>query len=81
MYWQVPDVAWEDIGGLEEAKREVQELVQFPLEHPEKFEKFGLPPSKGVLFYGPPGMFINFPVLSNSLLRIAVVHYALPRGI
>jgi len=29
--------------------------VQYPVEHPEKFEKFGMSPSKGVLFYGPPG--------------------------
>eukprot|EP00257_Ricinus_communis_P020377 XP_015579591.1 cell division cycle protein 48 homolog [Ricinus communis] len=37
------------------AKRELQETVQYPVEHPEKFEKFGMSPSKGVLFYGPPG--------------------------
>jgi AAA+ superfamily predicted ATPase len=30
-------------------------LLQYPVEHPEKFEKFGMAPSKGVLFYGPPG--------------------------
>merc|ERR1712241_928743 len=34
---------------------ELQELVQYPVEHPEKFLKFGMMPSKGVLFYGPPG--------------------------
>jgi SpoVK/Ycf46/Vps4 family AAA+-type ATPase len=48
-------VSWEDIGGLENVKRELQEVVQYPVEHPEKFEKFGMAPSKGVLFYGPPG--------------------------
>jgi ATP-dependent 26S proteasome regulatory subunit len=42
-------------GGLENVKRELQELVQYPVEHPEKFLKFGMTPSKGVLFYGPPG--------------------------
>lgn len=47
---------WDDIGGLEGVKRELQEVVQYPVEHPEKFEKFGMAPSKGVLFYGPPGM-------------------------
>ncbi|KAL9427358.1 hypothetical protein AB3S75_029534 [Citrus x aurantiifolia] len=52
---EVPNVSWEDIGGLETVKRELQETVQYPVEHPEKFEKFGLSPSKGVLFYGPPG--------------------------
>ncbi|KAL8123429.1 cell division cycle protein 48 homolog [Apium graveolens] len=52
---EVPDVSWDDIGGLENVKRELQETVQYPVEHPEKFEKFGMSPSKGVLFYGPPG--------------------------
>lgn len=42
-------------GGLENVKKELQELVQYPVEHPEKFLKFGMTPSKGVLFYGPPG--------------------------
>eukprot|EP00735_Rhodelphis_limneticus_P013894 TRINITY_DN7856_c0_g1::TRINITY_DN7856_c0_g1_i1::g.23808::m.23808 TRINITY_DN7856_c0_g1::TRINITY_DN7856_c0_g1_i1::g.23808 ORF type:complete len:803 (-),score=249.15,sp/P54774/CDC48_SOYBN/80.67/0.0,AAA/PF00004.24/1e-47,AAA/PF00004.24/1.5e-46,CDC48_N/PF02359.13/4.5e-23,AAA_22/PF13401.1/1.2e+03,AAA_22/PF13401.1/1.5e-05,AAA_22/PF13401.1/0.0031,RuvB_N/PF05496.7/1.2e-05,RuvB_N/PF05496.7/9.2e-06,AAA_16/PF13191.1/1.6e-05,AAA_16/PF13191.1/0.00044,AAA_17/PF13207.1/2.1e-05,AAA_17/PF13207.1/0.00078,AAA_33/PF1 len=52
---EVPNVTWEDVGGLEGVKRELQETVQYPVEHPDKFEKFGMSPSKGVLFYGPPG--------------------------
>merc|ERR1712042_281543 len=52
---EVPNISWTDIGGLESVKRELQELVQYPVEHPEKFLKFGMMPSKGVLFYGPPG--------------------------
>jgi len=52
---ETPNVTWEDIGGLENVKRELQELVQYPVEHPEEFLKFGMQPSRGVLFYGPPG--------------------------
>lgn len=52
---EVPDVTWDDIGGLEHTKKELQELILYPIEHPEKFHKFGMDPSKGVLFYGPPG--------------------------
>ncbi|CAM0880467.1 unnamed protein product [Alopecurus aequalis] len=52
---EVPNVSWDDVGGLDGVKRELQETVQYPVEHPEKFEKFGMSPSKGVLFYGPPG--------------------------
>lgn len=52
---EVPNVSWDDVGGLENVKRELQELVQYPVEHPDKFLKFGMTPSKGVLFYGPPG--------------------------
>ena len=48
-------MTWDDVGGLDGVKRELQEVVQYPVEHPEKFEKFGMSPSKGVLFYGPPG--------------------------
>ncbi len=52
---EVPNVTWDDIGGLEKVKQELQETVQYPVEHPEMFEKYGMSPSKGVLFYGPPG--------------------------
>ena len=52
---EVPNVTWDDIGGLEDVKRELRELVQYPIEHPELFEKFGQQASRGVLFYGPPG--------------------------
>ncbi|XP_060948384.1 transitional endoplasmic reticulum ATPase [Limanda limanda] len=55
MVAEVPQVNWADIGGLEEVKRELQELVQYPVEYPDKFLKFGMTPSRGVLFYGPPG--------------------------
>ncbi|KAJ0017250.1 hypothetical protein Pint_10134 [Pistacia integerrima] len=52
---EVPKVSWEDIGGLDTVKRELQETVQYPVEHPQMFEKFGMSPSRGVLLYGPPG--------------------------
>merc|ERR1711935_885997 len=52
---EVPDIHWEDVGGLEQVKRELHETVQYPVEHAEKYIKFGMSPSKGVLFYGPPG--------------------------
>ncbi|XP_003737268.1 transitional endoplasmic reticulum ATPase [Galendromus occidentalis] len=52
---EVPNVSWEDIGGLEGVKQELQEMIQYPVEHPDKFLKFGMSPPKGVLFYGPPG--------------------------
>ena len=54
-YVEVPDVHWEDVGGLEDVKRELHETVQYPVEHADKFIKFGMSPSKGVLFYGPSG--------------------------
>lgn len=52
---EIPDVRWEDVGGLEDVKRELHETVQYPVEHADKYIKFGMSPSKGVLFYGPSG--------------------------
>merc|ERR1712157_619809 len=52
---EVPNIKWDDIGGLEDTKRSLQETILYPIDHPEKFEKFGMTPSRGVLFYGPPG--------------------------
>jgi len=52
---EVPDINWADIGGLEDTKRELQEMVRYPIEHRGLFEQFGMQASRGVLFYGPPG--------------------------
>jgi transitional endoplasmic reticulum ATPase len=52
---EIPNITWDDIGGLEETKKDLQEMILYPIEHPDKFQKFGMNPSKGVLFYGPPG--------------------------
>jgi len=50
-----PQVSFDDIGGLDEQIREIKEVVELPLTHPELFEKVGIEPPKGVLLYGPPG--------------------------
>ena len=52
---EVPNVHWEDIGGLKEVKRKLQEMVEWPLKYRELFEYAGLRPPKGILLYGPPG--------------------------
>jgi transitional endoplasmic reticulum ATPase len=52
---QVPDIKWEDIGGLDSAKQELKEAVEWPLKYPEHFEKFGVRPPRGVLIHGSPG--------------------------
>jgi transitional endoplasmic reticulum ATPase len=49
------DIQYEDIGGLERELQLVREMIELPLRHPEIFEKLGIKPPKGVLFYGPPG--------------------------
>jgi len=52
---EVPNVHWDDIGGLEEVKQELREAVEWPLKYPEAFEALGITPPKGILLYGPPG--------------------------
>lgn len=52
---QVPNVKWRDIGGLEGVKRQLVEMIQWPMEHPDIYLKYGAKPSRGVLFFGPPG--------------------------
>ena len=52
---QIPDIKWDDVGGLEEAKQELKEAVEWPLKNPEKFRKFGINPPKGVILTGIPG--------------------------
>jgi len=52
---KIPQVTYEDIGGLGNAISKVREMIELPLIHPEIFEKLGVEPPKGVLLYGPPG--------------------------
>ncbi len=52
---EVPNVKWEDIGGLKQVKQELKETIEWPLTSPESFEGMGITPPKGVLLYGPPG--------------------------
>ena len=52
---EVPNVRWEDVGGLEHAKQELMEAVEWPLKYPEVFSAVNIKPPKGILLYGPPG--------------------------
>jgi ATP-dependent 26S proteasome regulatory subunit len=48
-------VSWDEVGGLEEARMYIRRSVEWPLKHPEAFERLNVPRPKGVLIYGPPG--------------------------
>ncbi len=52
---QVPNVTWDDVGGLDAARDKLREGVELPLKHPEAFRRLGIRPAKGFLLYGPPG--------------------------
>ncbi len=55
VFVEVPNVRWEDIGGLAEVKRELKEAVEMPLKKPEVFKRLGIRPVRGILLFGPPG--------------------------
>ena len=52
---QAPTVGWDDIGGLDEVKRQLREGIELPLQNPDAFKRLGIRPAKGFLLYGPPG--------------------------
>ncbi len=64
---QVPNVSWDDVGGLDTLKEEMHEAVEWPLKHKEVFEHADVKPPKGILLYGPPGT-------GKTLIAKAVAH-------
>ena len=55
VFTEIPNVTWDDIGGLEEAKRALMECVEWPLKYPDLFARAGTTPPRGILVSGPPG--------------------------
>ena len=65
---KVPDSTYDMVGGLDEQIKEVKEVIELPIKHPEIFESLGIAQPKGVLLYGPPGT-------GKTLLARAVAHH------
>ena len=55
VFVEIPNVKWDQVGGLEEIKQKLIEAVDWPLSHPKIFSRMGISPPKGILLYGPPG--------------------------
>ena len=55
VYVEVPQVKWDQVGGLKQVKQELMESVEWPLKKPEVFKRMGINPPRGILLYGPPG--------------------------
>ncbi len=51
----IPEITYEDIGGLSDEIKKIREMVEIPIKHPEIFQRLSIEPPKGVLLYGPPG--------------------------
>lgn len=65
---KVPDSTYDMVGGLDKQIREIKEVIELPIKHPELFESLGVAQPKGVLLYGPPGT-------GKTLLARAVAHH------
>ncbi|WP_394740421.1 CDC48 family AAA ATPase [Natronococcus roseus] len=55
VFVEVPDITWDEVGGLGDTKERLRETIQWPLDYPEVFEQMDMEAAKGVLMYGPPG--------------------------
>ena len=55
IYLEVPEVSWEQVGGLSEVKERLKESIEWPLTKPEMFEHFGITPPRGIVLFGAPG--------------------------
>ncbi|KAF7827968.1 cell division control protein 48-like protein B [Senna tora] len=66
---EIPKVTWEDIGGLKELKKKLQQAVEWPIKHSDAFSRMGISPVRGILLHGPPGC-------SKTTLSKAVAHAA-----
>jgi len=78
VFVEVPDVGWDDVGGLDDIKRELTETVQWPLEHPELFKTAATRPAKGILLTGPPGT--GKTLLAKALARESKVNFISVKG-
>ena len=69
IYIEIPEVSWDDVGGLDEVKERLKESVEWPLTMPDRFEHFGIKPPRGIVLFGAPGT-------GKTLIAKAIAHEA-----
>ncbi len=70
---QAPNVSWDDVGGLDDARERLREGVELPLKNPDAFRRIGIRPAKGFLLYGPPGT--GKTLLAKAVAREAEANF------
>ena len=78
VFVEVPDVHWEDVGGLEQIKQRLIEAVEWPLQHAELFAEAGIRPPKGILLTGPPGC--GKTMLAKAIANESQVNFISVKG-
>ena len=74
----LPEITYEDIGGLNEEVKKIREMVEIPMKHPEIFQKLGIEPPKGVLLHGSPGT--GKTLLAKAVANESEAHFILLNG-
>ena len=74
----IPEITYEDIGGLNEEVRKIREMVEIPMKRPEIFQRLGIEPPKGVLLHGPPGT--GKTLLAKAVANESDAHFILLNG-
>ena len=75
---EIPNIFWSDIGGMDELKESLKQVVEWPLKYPEVFEKLNISPPKGVLLYGPPGC--SKTLMAKALATESKMNFLAVRG-
>jgi transitional endoplasmic reticulum ATPase len=75
---EIPNVKWENVGGLDEVKQELKEAIEWPLKMPEAFSRLGVTPPKGILLYGPPGT--GKTLLAKAIANESQANFILVKG-
>jgi len=75
---EVPDIKWEEVGGLQDVKQDLIEAVEWPLKYPEGFKRLGVKPPRGVLLYGAPGT--GKTLLAKAVATESEANFILVKG-
>lgn len=78
VFVEIPDVSWNDIGGLDDIKEELYNAVQWPLQNPELFERYAIQPPRGIMLHGPSGT--GKTLLAKALAKESGVNFISVKG-
>jgi transitional endoplasmic reticulum ATPase len=78
VFTEVPDVSWDDVGGLDAVRRLLVEMVEWPLRHAPLFDRAGVKPPRGILLHGPPGT--GKTLLAKALARQSEANFIAVKG-